>query len=106
MAQLQACNSPTDILAALHALGQLLEKSTRGDDKLTNWLDPTIKVLCAFSEALGTNVGLVNFIRTTLLYLSSNIIFLEILPCEGNFCWCWSPPFGSYGPRSPSLGLF
>src|SRR6266702_4277460 len=62
MAQLQTCNSPTDILSILRAQVQQFEQSTRGDDKLTRWLNPTINVLYAFSAALGEGVGLVNSI--------------------------------------------
>ena len=64
MAQLQTCNSPTDILTVLRNQVRHFEQSTRGDDKLTRWLNPTINVLYAFSSALGAGVGLVRFIRT------------------------------------------
>jgi len=67
MAQFQACNSPTDILAVLRTQVQQFEQSTRGDDKLTRWLNPTVNVLYAFSAALGEGVGLVNSIPTILL---------------------------------------
>ena len=69
IAQLQTCNSSTDIQAILRNQVQQFEKTTSGYEKLTRWLNPTINVLYAFSEALGEGVGLVNFIRTTgLLY--------------------------------------
>jgi hypothetical protein len=67
MAQLQTCNSPTDILAVLRTQVQQFEQSTSGDDKLTTWLTPTVNVLYAFSGVLGAGVGLVNPIRTILL---------------------------------------
>jgi isopentenyl diphosphate isomerase/L-lactate dehydrogenase-like FMN-dependent dehydrogenase len=67
MAQLQTCNSPTDILAVLRTQVQQFEQSTHGDDKLTNWLKPTVNVLYAFSETLGTGVELVSSIRTIIL---------------------------------------
>ena len=57
MTQLQTCKSPSDILAVLHNQVQEVE---RGDDKLTKWLGPTIKVLCAFSGVLGEGAELVN----------------------------------------------
>ena len=62
MAQLQTCNSPTDILAILRNQVQHFEQSTSGDDKLTKWLNPTVNVLYAFSSAIGAGLGLVNFI--------------------------------------------
>jgi hypothetical protein len=66
MAQLQTCNSPTDILAVLRTQVQQFENSTSGDDKLTRWLNPTVNVLFAFSSAIGTGVGLVGPIPTIL----------------------------------------
>ena len=67
MAQLQTCNSPTDILAILRAQVQQFEQSTSGDDKLTKWLNPTVNVLYAFSSVIGTGVGLVNSIQMIIL---------------------------------------
>ena len=67
MAQLQTCNSPTDILAILRAQVQQFEQSTSGDDKLTKWLNPTVNVLYAFSSVISAGVGLVNSIRTIIL---------------------------------------
>jgi hypothetical protein len=55
-AQLQDCNSPGAILALIHQQVQGLQ---RDDDKLTKWLDPTVRVLHAFSETLGEGVSLV-----------------------------------------------
>jgi hypothetical protein len=67
IAQLQTCNSPTDILAILRTQAQQLEQSTSGDDRLTKWLTPTVNVLYAFSGVIGAGVGLVNSILTILL---------------------------------------
>jgi hypothetical protein len=62
MAQLQTCDSPTDILAVLRNQVQQFEQSTTGDDKLTKRLNPTVNVLYTFSSAIGAGLGLVNFI--------------------------------------------
>jgi hypothetical protein len=67
MAQLQTCHSSIDILAVLRTQVQQFEQSTFGDDKLTKWLNPTVNVLYAFSQAFGAGVGLVNPILTILL---------------------------------------
>ena len=67
MALLQACDSPTDILAVLRTQVQQFEESTRDDDKFTKWLNPTVNVLYAFSATLGAGVGLVNSFSTILL---------------------------------------
>ncbi|KAF8494333.1 hypothetical protein F5888DRAFT_651952 [Russula emetica] len=55
-AQLQDCNSPSAVLALIHQQVQGLQ---RDDDRLTKWLDPTVRVLLAFSETLGEGVSLV-----------------------------------------------
>ena len=52
-AQLQNCNSPSSILDVLQQQGQELNQSRRRNEKWTRWLDPTVKVLHAFSEMLG-----------------------------------------------------
>ena len=58
-AQLQACDSPSSILAIIHQQVQGLHQSQRADERWTKWLNPTISVLCAFSETLGQGVGMV-----------------------------------------------
>jgi hypothetical protein len=59
--QLQTCNSPDAILLVLQEQVQEINQSQSGDEMLTKWLDPTVKVLYAFTEALGEGVGLVCF---------------------------------------------
>ena len=58
-AQLQACQSPTSILAILQQQVQEFNRSRSSDERLTKWLDPTVNVLYAFSATLGEGVGLV-----------------------------------------------
>ncbi|KAH8986840.1 hypothetical protein EDB92DRAFT_2105141, partial [Lactarius akahatsu] len=82
MAQLQTCNSPTDILAVLRTQVQQFEQSMSGDDKLTKWLNPTVNVLYAFSAALGEGVGLVNPIQTVfspakVIFAAAGVLFLD-----------------------------
>jgi hypothetical protein len=59
--QLQTCNSPGAILLVLQQQVQEINQSQSGDEMLTKWLDPTVKVLYAFTEALGEGVSLVCF---------------------------------------------
>ena len=59
VAQLQACNSPSDILAVLQQQAQGPDQSTSGDERWTEWLDPTANVLFAFSARLGAYDSLV-----------------------------------------------
>jgi hypothetical protein len=59
--QLQTCNSPSAILLVLQRQVQETNQSQSDDEMLTKWLDPTVKVLYAFTEALGEGVGHVRF---------------------------------------------
>ncbi len=52
-AQLQACNSPADILSILQDRVKELNQSRSADERLSRWLNPTISVLYAFSATLG-----------------------------------------------------
>jgi hypothetical protein len=58
-AQVQSCNSPTAILSVLQDLVQQFDQRRRSDYRLTNWLNPTVNVLYAFSATLGQGIGLV-----------------------------------------------
>ena len=58
-AQLQACNSPGDILAILQQQGQGRDQS-RNSDRWAKWLDPTVNILYALSDTLGEGVSLVS----------------------------------------------
>ena len=59
-AQLQNCNSPSEILDVLHQQVQGLDQSLSGDDRWTRWLDPTVKVLYKLSEDLEEQTSLVS----------------------------------------------
>jgi hypothetical protein len=54
--QLENCTSSGAVLALIHQQVQGLQTD---DDRLTRWLDPTVRVLQAFSETLGEGVSLV-----------------------------------------------
>ena len=64
-AQLQACNSSSDILAVLQDQVKEFDQSRSADERLSRWLNPTINVLYAFSATLGGGVGLVGPIHST-----------------------------------------
>ena len=59
--KLQTCNSPDAILLVLQQQVQEINRPRSGDEILTKWLDPTVRVLYTFNEALGEGVGLVCF---------------------------------------------
>jgi hypothetical protein len=52
-AQLQDCDSHSSILIVLQQQVQELDQSQSNDERLTKWLDPTVKVLYTLSETLG-----------------------------------------------------
>ena len=69
-AQLQACDSPTAILALLRQQVQGVDQSRSTDERWIKWLDPTVNVLSAFSDILGSGVSLVCFRTYTSLRLA------------------------------------
>lgn len=58
--RLQACDSSSSILTVLEEQVQELRVSQRSIERLTKWLDPTVKVLYALSKTLGEGVGVVS----------------------------------------------
>ena len=67
-AQLQACNTPSDIRAVLQDKVNELHQSMNTDEKLSQWLNPTINVLYSFSATIGAGVGLVSEVKVDLSY--------------------------------------
>jgi hypothetical protein len=59
--KLQSCSSPDDIITILRQQIPGFDQSSSGssDDRLTKWLDPTVKVINAFSVTIGGAVALV-----------------------------------------------
>jgi len=57
---IENCNSPDAVLTILRA--QIIEpgQPQSSFNRLTTWLDPTVKVLNAFSATIGGLVGLVS----------------------------------------------
>jgi hypothetical protein len=64
--QLQSCDSPNAILTVLQDLVQQFDQRRTSDERLKNWLDPTVNVLYAFSATLGEGVGLVSLSSLSL----------------------------------------
>jgi hypothetical protein len=53
-AQLQSCHRPDAVISVLQDLSQQIDRRRSSD-----WLNPTVKVLYAFSAIVGEGVGLV-----------------------------------------------
>jgi len=65
--RLQSCDSPTAILSVLEDLIQQFDRRRRSDERLSNWLNPTVNVLYVFSGLIGQGVGLVSLHLTVFL---------------------------------------
>jgi len=56
--KLQTCNSPNAVLAVLREQIPVFDKChSSTSDRLTKWLNSTVNVLYAFSEAIGASVS-------------------------------------------------
>ena len=62
-AQLQACGSPSDILVVLQDKVNEFDQAKSADERLSQWLNPTINVLYSFSATIGAGVGLVSTVK-------------------------------------------
>ena len=96
-AQLQDCESHSSILNILQQQVQELNRSQTSDERLTKWLDPTVKVLYTLSETLGEGVSLVCLIISTCPRSAfSSLFFTGILTRESDLCRNRCPSFSVY----------
>jgi fungal STAND N-terminal Goodbye domain len=95
-AKLQSCNSPSSILTVLQQQVQELNQSQSSDERLTKWLDPTVKVLYTLSETLGEGVSLVCPVTSKCRDLHSHTYFSGILARESDLCRDRCPSFSVY----------
>jgi len=72
-AQLQSCDSPAEILSLLEDLVQQYDRTS--DNRLRNWLSPTVNVLYTFSATLGGGVGLV-ISPADVIFAGIGVLFL------------------------------
>ena len=75
--RLESCSSPDDIITILRQQIPGPDQSASGssDGRLTRWLDPTVKVINAFSETIGGTVALVSLTE----YADSPRIFTPVI---------------------------
>ena len=73
--QLEPCDSASSILTVLQGQVQELNQSQRRNETWTRWLDPTVKVLYAFSETLRKGVTLVCLTSSTYLRSTPSYLF-------------------------------
>jgi len=99
-AELQSCDSPTSILAVLQQQVQDFNRARSSNERLTNWLDPTVNVLYAFSETLGEGVSMVCLGMRARPSRVSHTYFSGFLTSESDLCWSRCSPLGVYPPES------
>jgi hypothetical protein len=93
-AQLKVCNSSSDILAVLQDKVNEFDQSRSADERLSQWLNPTINVLYSFSATIGAGVGLVSTAKLTCLLLSPITDFAGVLARIRHLLWYWGTPLG------------
>ena len=58
---LETCHSPDDILVMLRERIPGFDHPPNNSDGLTNFLNPTVNVICTFSTIIGSSPGIVSF---------------------------------------------
>jgi hypothetical protein len=84
--QLQSCDSPSAVLSVLQDPIQQFDQRRTSDERLKNWLNPTVSVLYSFSTTLGEGVGLVSLSSLSLYNLYSDCHLLDILSRKCDIC--------------------
>jgi len=85
-AQLDSCDSPKAVLNILRIQAQVFGKERRGDEKLMDWLGPTVNILFVFSSMLVEGIGLVStlILPLTIPRLTNTLGFPAR---QSNLCW-------------------
>ena len=73
--RLEPCDSASSILIVLHEHVQELNQSQLRNETWIRWLDPSVKVLHAFSEILGRGLTLVSFNSSTCQTFTLSYLF-------------------------------
>ena len=96
--EIDACDSPEDILNKLRDRIPGFDKPGTSDDSLSKWLTPIVNVLYAFSATLGEGVGLVRRrkLNKNRSGMALSSYFTGILTRESHLCWSWRPSLGEY----------
>ena len=102
--KLQSCDSPSAVLSVLQDLIQQFDQRRTSDERLKNWLNPTVNVLYTFSSALGEGVGIVRLRSLSLYNLYSDHHLSAFPPCKSDICWYRCPPLGERPCRSHYIG--
>src|SRR5258708_28476760 len=91
-AQLQDCNSPSNILDVIQQQVEELNQSQRRNERWTRWLDPTVKVLHAFSGTLGEHVTSVCLRLWTCMRTRHSHTYLTGISTSQSYLYCSRHP--------------
>ena len=94
--QLQACETPSAVIAVLQQQVQGLDQSGGSDSRLTKWLNPTVNVLYVFSAALGEGVSLVRLRTWCCLRVDPHICFAGVITRKSRLRWSRDSPLSVY----------
>jgi hypothetical protein len=73
--RLETCNSPDSVLALLRQQIPGFDQSGSRDERLTNWVNPVVNVLCTFASTISGAVNLVSPGKSFFQDLRSNVYF-------------------------------
>jgi len=102
--QLQSCDSPDAILSVLQDLIHQFDRRRTADERLSNWLNPTVNVLYTLSSTLGGGVGLVGLNSLSPYDLCSDRNLLGIPTWKSDICWHRCSSLGEDPRRSLNTG--
>jgi hypothetical protein len=72
LCRLETCNSPDSVLALLRQQIPGFDQSrSGGDERLTNWVNPMVHVLCTFTTIIGGAVKSVCIFRFKIIHRRS-----------------------------------
>lgn len=91
--RLQGCDSPAAIIAVLQDQAGQSDGSWGDGEILAKFLNPTVHVLCAYSQVLGSGMGLVN-IPLMCREFWSDACWADIPTGERSLYWYWYSPRG------------
>ncbi len=89
--QLQSCNSPNAVLSVLQ---DQFDQHCTNNERLRNWLNPTVNVLYTFSDTLGQGTSLVSLNSPSLCKLCSDCHLSGIPAWQSDIYWYRSPSLG------------
>jgi hypothetical protein len=103
--QLQSCDSPNAVLSVLQDLVQQFDQRRASDERLNNWLNPTVNVLYAFCDTLGESISLVSPNSLSLYGLCNHPLGISESPCKSYIRWYRCPSLGGCPCLSLSIDI-